>query len=221
MRTLLFLTLVAGCALAADPKKSNPVLGQSDAVDVTAIIYLDRAEMTQALGHELDKNIYLAEVKVRPKGEKKIRIALDDFTLLKTDDGQRTAPFAPSQLAADGGLSLQSQRLSGWAAQGNGPVWGGVGDQRPRQLPGMGPSTAGSSTANPETVTAKETAKKPGEKAPNPLLDLLKAKCLPEVETNEAVSGLLYFPLDGKVRLKHLTLIYKGPGGKMEMVFQR
>lgn len=222
MRALVLLLLVSvGMLLAADKKKSEPILGQSDAVDITATVYLDREEMTQLLGAEVDKNIYIVEMKVRPKGATPVRIMLDDFILLKTDDGQRTTPFAPSQLAADAGLTLRSERIGGWAAQGNGPIWGGVGGGRPQRMPGMGTNQAGNTTSNPETIKAKEVEKKPGEKAPNPLLDLLKAKCLPEKETTDTVTGLLFFPLDGKVRLKNLMMIYKSPGGKMELAFQR
>ena len=219
-RAILGTLLLSALALpGADNKKVEPGFAQSDEVDLTASAILERAEIDRAVGVPLDKGIYVVQVKVRPKGEKPIRIQLDDFIILKQDDGQRSTPFAPTQIASSSGLTLQSQRLSGWGAQGNGPVWGGIGGGRPRQMPGNG-GAVGSATGGAEVVQATEKeAKEPA--GGNPLLEALKSKCLPEKETNETVEGLLYFPLDGKVKLKDLLLIYKAPGGKMELRFLR
>lgn len=217
--TLVMLVLPAALVLGADPKKVEPAFAQSDEIDLTASAIIDRAEIDRTLGVPLDKGIYLVHVKVRPKGEKPVKIALDDFIILKQDDGQRSTPFAPTQIASSSGLTLQSQRLSGWGAQGNGPVWGGIGGGRPRTMPGNG-GTVGSATGGAEVVQATE---KEGKETPatNALLDALRSKGLAEKETNETVEGLLYFPLDGKVKLKDLLLIYKAPGGKMELRFLR
>lgn len=216
----LVASLLAACVLfgADNKKKIEPAFAQSEVIDLTAQAFLDKAEIDSLLGVSIDKGIYLVRVTVRPKGEKPVRIALDDFTLLKQDDGQRTTPFAPSQIAATSGLTLQSQRMSGWGSQGNGPVWGGIGGGRPSRMPGNG-GAVGNSTASVETVTAteKESTKPAG--AANPVLDALKAKGLPEKETSDPVEGFLYFPIDGKVKLKDLLLIYKAPGGKMELRF--
>ena len=217
--TLVMMGLTAMLVLGGDKKKIEPGFAQSDEVDLTASAYLDKAEIDRLLGVPLDKGIYVVQVKVRPKGEKPIKIALDDFSILKQDDGQRSTPFAPTQIASSSGLTLQSQRLSGWGAQGNGPVWGGIGGGRPRQMPGNG-GAIGSATAGPEVVQATEKEGKEPTGG-NPLLEALKSKCLPEKETNEPVEGLLYFPLDGKVKLKDLVLFYKAPGGKMELRFER
>ena len=42
---------------------------------------------------------------------------------------------------------------------------------------------------------------------------------LPDKETKEPVEGLLYFPIDGKIKPKDLAVIYKGPAGKLVMEF--
>jgi hypothetical protein len=149
-----------------------------------------------------------------------LRINLDDFVILKSDDGQRSTPFAPSQIASTGGLTLKSERIGGWAHQGNGPVWGGVGSRGPSRMPGSG-GQMGSATGGADATGVQAQTKTGTEPADNPLLATLKAKCLPEKETTEPVSGLLYFPLEGKLKLKNITLQYKAPAGKMEVVFQR
>ncbi len=221
MRPLLVVSLVLLATLAwADKKRVEPGFASSDEVEITATMHIDQVEINQLVGAELDKGIYVVEVKVRPKGEKPLRINLDDFVILKTDDGQRSTPFAPSQIASKGGLTLKSERIGGWAHQGNGPVWGGVGSRGPSQLPGNGGSM-GSQTGGRDATGVQAHAKTGTEPTDNPLLTLLKAKVLPEKETTEIVTGLLYFPLEGKLKLKNLSLLYKAPGGKMEIVFQR
>ncbi|MBY0506575.1 MAG: hypothetical protein K2X03_21830 [Bryobacteraceae bacterium] len=221
MGRLLVVSLAFLTATAWPQKKQiEPGFASSDEVDVTATMHIDRAEITQLVGAELEKHIYVVEVKVRPKGEKPLRINLDDFVILKTDDGQRSTPFAPSQIASAGGLTLKSERIGGWAHQGNGPVWGGVGSRMPGQLPGNGGSI-GSQTGGSDATGVQAQSKTTAEPKDNPLLAALKAKVLLEKETTETVSGLLYFPLEGKLKLKNLSLLYKAPGGKMEIVFQR
>jgi len=53
----------------------------------------------------------------------------------------------------------------------------------------------------------------------NPLLEILKAKQLPDKETLDPQEGLLYFPIEGKIKPKDLAVIYKGPAGKLVMEF--
>jgi hypothetical protein len=60
------------------------------------------------------------------------------------------------------------------------------------------------------------------KKGDDPLLSLLKDRVLPEKETNDAVTGLLYFLLEGKHKMKHLELMYKTPAGnKLMLDFER
>ncbi len=221
MRRILAVSLALFVAPAWSGKKPvEPAFASTDEVEITATMHIDRAEITQLVGAELEPHIYVVEVKVRPKGEKPLRINLDDFVILKTDDGQRSTPFAPSQIASTGGLTLKSERIGGWAHQGNGPVWGGVGNRAPGRMPGNG-GAIGSQTGGADATGVQAQAKTGTEPADNPLLTVLKAKVLKEQETTEITTGLLYFPLEGKLKLKNLTLLYKAPGGKMEIVFQR
>jgi len=53
-----------------------------------------------------------------------------------------------------------------------------------------------------------------------PLLTALKAKIFPDDETKTPVEGLLYFPLDNKVKPKDLSLVYKGFAGKLIIDFR-
>jgi hypothetical protein len=55
----------------------------------------------------------------------------------------------------------------------------------------------------------------------NPLLETLKQKTLPSEVIKESVAGLLFFPLEGKHKVKDLTMVYKGPGGRLVISFGR
>jgi hypothetical protein len=204
--------------LCGADKKIEPGVAANDEAEVTAAVILEKADVQQALGTELPKGVIAIRVRVRPKGDKPLKINRDDFVLLKSDDGQRSTPFAPTQLAGNGGLTLQSVTIGGWAAQGNGPIWGGVGGA-PRQGPSTG-GTMGNQTSQPEGVEARKK-EDDGKGKADPLLELLKSKELPQKATTDAVEGLLYFPLDGKIKLKNLSLFFKAPSEKLEVRFQR
>ncbi len=101
-----------------------------------------------------------------------------------------------------------------------GPIWGGVpgSGTRPRRMGGDG-GGVGNSGAVSET---KATVSVDGKEKENPLLEILKAKILPERETNEPVNGLLYFLFEGKHKLKDLELMYKNPAStRLILDFQR
>jgi hypothetical protein len=218
MRYLPFLAVTLVPLLWAGDKKVEPGVVSSDEVEVTASL-LSAEESRQALGLDLPKGVVAVQVRVRPKGDKALKIDRDDFVLLNSNDGQRSTPFAPTQIAGTGGLTLQSKTMGGWAAQGNAPIWGGVGGP-PRQSGPSNGGSLGSQTAQPQGVEAKV---KEGENKgkEDPMLGVLRAKGLPEKPTQEAVSGLLYFPLEGKPKLKHISLFYKAPSSKLELRFAR
>jgi hypothetical protein len=214
MKTLLLSLCALSVAfpLAAQKKKIEPGFGQSDEVEIHASAFLTREEVKAKLGADLDKSIIVVEVKVRPKGEKPLRIDREDFIILSSSDGQRSTPFAPSQIAGKGSLTVQAVNVNGGVANVNaGPIY--------MPFPG-GPGAVGNSTSQP-TVNQTKVNNDAKTTQEDPLLALLKEKVLPEKETLEPVSGLLYFPIEGKVKLKDLTLIYKAPGGRMEIRFQR
>ena len=53
------------------------------------------------------------------------------------------------------------------------------------------------------------------------MLIALKEKQLKGSEIRDWESGLLYFPLEGKQKLKDMVLIYKSPAGRLVLAFGR
>jgi hypothetical protein len=77
----------------------------------------------------------------------------------------------------------------------------------------------GGSPGNPKPTTLSsqmDTKSQANEK----LLNALKAKQFPEKESIEPVEGYLYFPLDGKHKLKNLIVLYRGSAGKLNLEFE-
>jgi hypothetical protein len=185
---------------------------ENGSVEITATAFADREAVKQVLGSDLGGHYIVVEVRLTPKDAAKVAIHLDDFMLRTDKDGERTTPFAPSQIAGKGALVVSTGATSG------GTVMSGGGGP-----PGMGPygglgggmiGGGGSDGATEARATMRSGSK---DKA-DPMLEVLKEKILPEKETEVPVSGLLYFPME-KQKMKDLELIYTTPEGKLFLRF--
>ncbi|MEX2262751.1 MAG: hypothetical protein WD696_12415 [Bryobacteraceae bacterium] len=219
MLRALAASLVCCVTLLADDKK--PVISRAgnDLVAVTASV-LSLKDVAAALGSDLGGYFVVVQVSVEPRSGAPLPVYRDDF-LLRTDrDGEKSTPFAPSQIAGSGAMVISSTGEGG-AVMGDsrGPVWGGYpgSTDRPRRMGGDGGvigNSGGAGTAR-ASLTTMETGKE------NPLLAALADKILPEdKECKEEISGLLYFPMEPKQKLKHLELIYTTPAGKLNLRFR-
>lgn len=215
MRPLLGLVLLLSAVSASFAAKkivSPTVTGGNDDIDVTATLYLTEAEVTQKLGMDPGKDVALVSIRVIPKGEKSVQLSPDDFILLAHDDGERVKPFDPAELAGQGELVLQdTPENAKKKGKGNGVMMsmGGFGA-------GSG-NSPGATKKDPITGTKMDSKSAGNTK----LLEQLKAKQFPEKDTADPVEGYLYFPLDGKHKIKNMALLYRGPAGsKLNLEFQ-
>lgn len=208
--SILFGAVLYAGSLAAAEKPQPPAIASTsnNLVEVTARAIVDPAEVTATLGMQPPYPMVLLDVKVRTREEESLRIDRDDFTLVSARDGQRSQPLEPSQIAGKGALVISSTSRGAIAAdQARGPVWGGIGGA-PQTMGGNG-AVLGSGPG--ETKIDSRVDKNSPE---SPILAVLKQRIMPNAETNEQVTGLLYFLFDGKTpKAKDLTLIYKGAGG--------
>jgi hypothetical protein len=189
----------AGLLFGGDkkPQKSPVRSGENDVLELTATPLADPELVKQALGSDLGGHYILMDVQIVPKEGRKVAIRLDDFVLKTNKDGERTGPFAPTQIAGRGALVVTAEHTGGRGSFGIGPMSAGTAD-----------------------ITENHTAMNSGAtEKPNPILDVLKKKILPEKETEAPVSGLLYFPME-KQKLKDLELWYTTPDGKMILRFK-
>jgi len=179
------------------PQKSAPHSGENDIVELTATAIADPESVREVLGSDLGGHYILMDVQIAPKEGRKVAIHLDDFVLKTDKDGERTGPFLPSQIAGKGSIIVTQEgsgRHSGF---------------------GIGPMSIGTA----DITQAHTTVKSGANEKPDPILDVLKQKILPEKETETPVSGLLYFPME-KQKLKDLELIYTTTDGKLRLRFK-
>lgn len=211
MRFCSFLiAAMAVSVLFAGPKKviSPETSAGNDQVDVVATITLAEDEVAQKLGADPGKGIVLLEVRIIPKTDKPLQVSPDDFILLAHDDGERAKPFEPSEIAGNGALVVSST-TEGTVKKTSSSI-------------GLGGMVAGGGGASPgnskvTTLSSKMDTKSQGN---DKLLEALKTKELPEKESAAPVEGYLYFPLDGKHKLKDLAVLYRGPAGRLNLEFQ-
>jgi len=199
----------------AGEKKPLPGQAGNDDIELVGSVIIDPGEIRQALGADIGSGYVVVRMKATPKTEKPLRISPDDFTIISGKDGQRSEALSPGQIAGRGVLVVKAapNQPGGYGTTTNGPIWGGVGVGRaPANRTGAGNSAG--ADAGVESKSDNETKAKD-----NPLLDILKAKQLPDKETLEPQEGLLYFPIEGKVKPKDLRVIYKGAAGKLVMEF--
>jgi hypothetical protein len=202
--TLVFATSLLGAKKVVSPNTS----ASNDQVDIIATIFMTQEEITQKLGVDPGKGMAMMEVRVIPKTNGSVQISPDDFILLAHDDGERSKPFDPAQIAGQGTLVVSSatdktkKQTSGFGGFG-GMIGGGSG------------SSPGNS--KPTTLSSKMETKNQGN---DKLLEALKAKQFPQKDTNQPVEGYLYFPLDGKHKLKNMALLYRGPAGRLDLEFE-
>jgi hypothetical protein len=204
--------LVLALALAAPGSDKGPPTAQASnaSVAIVATLYLGKDAVRDLLGTDLGGGFQVVKVQMTPKGAKPLNIDLDDFLLRSFNDGGKCQPYAPSQIAGRTSLAVVPVGGGGVRTE-QGPVFGipGGGIGMPRRSAGN--STAGSTGVDTKTTDSGKD---------DPVLKLLKEKVLPEKQTSEPVSGLLYFGLDGKHKPKDITLEYKTPSGPLRLEFR-
>lgn len=219
MRYVILTAVFA--VLASAEKHTGPVSSEDEYVVVTGSAAPDRQSVIKEIGRDPGMDLIVVNIKLAPRGENKVAVNFDDFTLISRKDGQRSQPLAPGQIAGKGALVVVQGGPGGGGGMfsgGRGPIWGGAPgtDTRPKRIGGDG--EAGAVGAPTETKAAVTTGEKDKD---NPMLALLKEKALPQTETTEPVTGLLYFFLEGKHKLKDLELMYKSPAGRLILDFEK
>jgi hypothetical protein len=203
--------------LAAAPKAAPEGRYRGEEIAVSAKLYLDKDSIRGLLGSELGPGVAVVEVTLTPLGEGGCKVFADDFYLKSDKDGQRSQPYSPAQIAGSSTLVISSTGGRGvMMGDDRGPVWGGIGGGRPRRIG----SDGGAIGNAPSETTTTATVKTGGADKENPLLETLKKRALPEGEIKQTVTGLLYFPLDGKHKVKDLELQYRGQAGKFALRFK-
>jgi hypothetical protein len=218
------LALIFTLLPAAAQLKRIPGHFENDRIAIESKVYHTKEEVNKLLGADLAGAVAVVEIKITPRGGEALLVERESFTLFSNKDAQRAPAFYPSKIAGQGALVIGYDKAHnsspGTQVGGDptGPVIGGLPGTggMPTRLPGRG-GVVGSPTTAPVTET---TVTESADKKENPLLKILKARELPTGKTLTPVSGLLYFALDGKHKLKDLELWYRGPAGKFTVPYK-
>jgi hypothetical protein len=211
------LMLASPAGFASNKKVISPdTSAGNEEIDLVATIYMTEEDATKALGMDPGPDIAILKVRIIPKTDKPVQVAADDFILLAHNDGERTKPFTPYEIAGQGALIVSTATDQKQSKKDKTSTTGGLGGIM------LGGGGGGNGMASPGNPTPKTINTKVDDKAPgNPkLLEALKAKQLPDKETNEPLEGLLYFRLSGKHKLKDMAVLYRGPAGKLNLDFE-
>ena len=164
-------------------------------------------EVAQKIGADPGKGIVLLQVRVIPKTDAPVQLSPDDFILLAHDDGERAKPFDPAQIAGQGAMVVTAATAKAKQTSGFGGFGGMIG----------GGSGSSPGNSQPTTLSSRIDTKSQGN---DKLLAALKAKQFPQKESVQPVEGYLYFPLDGKHKLKNLAVLYRGQAGNLNLEFE-
>lgn len=206
---VLLVLVAAALAAPADDIKQLPGQAGNDGIDLAASVIVNPLEIQQALGADLGPGYIVVRMKAIPKTGQPLRISPDDFTMISRKDGQRSSAMDPEEIAGTGGTLVVRSAVG----EGSGPV-----SQNRINLGVGGIGMGNSGKANPGLDTKVEPGKTDAKDSP--LLTALKKQELPDKETKEPLEGLLYFPLEGKIKPKDVAVVYKGPAGKLIIEFQ-
>ena len=220
-RLIALLLAATVSLLCAATKKGAPAKNENETVEITASVILDRETIKSLLGSDLDGHYILVDVQVTPRFGKELDVRRDDFILRTDKDGERTTPFAPSQIAGRGALVVSQTGSGRGGMVESGPSWGGGYPGGPMGGPPimMGPPGVGVGGGGGDAGGAAAKLGTGSKDKESPLMKVLAAKMLPEKKTETPVSGLLYFPME-KQKQKDLELTYTTPSGKLSLRFR-
>ena len=203
-RVLPILLLSSLLLLGKEKKDYNEI--SADTVTLSGKAYITPEAVKQLLGYDLGGHYIVVQMTVTPKGDKPLNVQASDFQMFCEGDGDRSQPQSAAEIAASDSMVLKrGQSGIGSLGEETGTSWSGVGfggrSARKKQ---------DDSPASPKMAKGTKDDK---------LKTMLSEKALPEKETTQPVSGLLYFPLEKK-KMKDLVLFYATPNGKLRLYFK-
>src|SRR5829696_6537838 len=153
------VALAAVLALGAAKKNVATSKAENEDLILTVTMHPDPADIKDMIGEDLGGHYIVAEIIVEPKYGKDTVVDHDDFVLRTDKDGERSTPYAASQIAGSGALIVSH-------VQGQGAASPGWQNTRVPVVRPPGPSGIGSG-GDVDTSAAKSTVQT--DKKENPL----------------------------------------------------
>lgn len=223
MKTITATFLLAGLLSGQTSVPQGSAADSRAAIEAKLLV--GRDDIKAALGADPGENIVVVEITFTPKTQGKMYLDHDDFLLRTDNDGQRSTPMYPTQIAGSAVLVISSKGGNQGAVTGERrrvpygvPGIPGTPGSPPPSMPGTDPPLIGSTTADTSDARASLEEKKQDEEQ-KALLKALTDKRLPDGEITGPVSGLLYFSLDGKHKTKHFEFVYRKSPPRLSLRF--
>ena len=101
--------------------------GENESVVINATVYTRPEQVKELLGSDLGGHYIVVALDVTPRFGKTVTINRNDFVLKTDKDGERSGPFAPTQIAGRGVMVIRDTGGSGATPvhDNNGPIIGG------------------------------------------------------------------------------------------------
>jgi hypothetical protein len=224
MHRMMLAFIAIGAASGADA----PEWRKADLKDVAFEFRLvqDVNEIERLLGDRLDEDFTLVEVRLRALYGTKVKLDRADFTLRSFRGNLQSEAQSPDRIAGTNVLSMQRGGAAGGGvfseSRAGIPVGGMPGTTGPpRRIGSQIPNTVGG-PAGGSSAPSVESA--PQMSVPQEDLSLhgrLERLELPLDAGDADVSGYLYFQVDPKQNLKHLSLSYDGRYGEFRVSFEK
>ena len=219
-RRILWIGFFLCCTVFAADKPAPVVRGENKLFAIEAKLFKDRDAVQKLLGEDIEKGIIALEITITPKGTEPMKLWREDFIVRSDKDGQKSEPYDPGQIASGSVLTLvYTSEGGGTHRQDSGPVWGGLGGTQPSRLPGDGGGFGNAGTV--ERVSGSNKIDGEADDSENALLEQLRATQLKEGEISGPETGLLFYPLEGKHKVRQIWLHYTGEGGKIDLQFRQ
>ena len=212
-RLVLAMCVTALVLLPASKKNVGSGNGENQELRLTVTLYIDPDDIKELVGSDLGRHYFVADVKVEPKYGKTVMLDRDDFLLRTDKDGEKSKPFAPSQVVGRNAL------IVGQVTDNTGvgsPGWTGATGPVIR---GGGAGSGGAMGKGGDVDTSRPQVKTENAGKEDPLKKTLEERMLPNVKTDKPVSGLLYIPME-KQKMKDLELTYGGKENQIVLRFK-
>ena len=200
MKRLFAIGLVLCLAAIARDHKLPAGEAANEAVSIAATVY-DAEQLKQSVGAGFEQDYIVLEVTLRPKTPVPYEVKLDDFILRSEMSADHSGPLLAGQIAGSGMLIVKTDD------PGSGKRKGGL-------TAGIGGGMIGSANGSAgETRSAEMKDDTPAGSQ----LDILKKKILVEKPVTAPVTGLLFFPLSAKEKVKYINLQCTTPAGTLRI----
>jgi hypothetical protein len=224
IRQIVLLFVSVSLGLSADQPVWRSVTLPDVEFDFRLVQNVD--EIQRLAGERLDDEFTFVEVRLRALYGTEVALDRSSFTLRSFKGNERSNAQSPDRIAGNGSLMVRPGTVGGAGVYTQGreqvPLGRGPGGGAPRRSTGVPSGIGGPVLGGGQPRDAERSLEVPAEsaEADRSLHGRLTRLELPLDAGDRDVSGYLYFQIDPKHKLKHISLSYDGRYGEFRVEFK-